>query len=114
DLERNASERLDPAEALHDVDSFENPGSDLRAGCQKAHQATLRRFAGAFQGRGQLSELLVADQSALLRAQVLDPCEQGSLGVIVEVETELVGLQPDGVDAALLAEHDAARGPHNL
>src|SRR5262245_18918089 len=56
----------------------------------------------------EVAELVVGDDVALLRPELLDANEQLSLRVVVEIETELFGLDPDRVDAALLAEHDAA------
>src|SRR5690349_12899086 len=55
----------------------------------------------------ELAELVVRDDVPLLRAQVLHLDQQVALRVVVEIEAELLRLDPDRVDAALLAEHDA-------
>src|SRR5712691_12591115 len=55
-LERYAAKRLDAAEALHDFDSLQNAGGDLRAGGQGAHQGDFTSFCGDFLGRRQVAE----------------------------------------------------------
>ena len=88
-LQRDPSKRLDSAKTLHDVDSLQNAGGDLRAGCQRAHQATLRRFAGAFQRVGETPELVLAHEPALLRSELLHTGEKLPLGLVVQIEPEL-------------------------
>ena len=51
---------------------------------------------------------MVGDEAALRRSELLDAGEQIALCVFGQVEPELFGLDADRVDAALLAEHDAA------
>src|SRR4051812_34659873 len=51
-------------------------------------------------------ELLVGDEPALLGAELLDAGEQLRAPLLGDVEAELLGLDPDRVEAALLAEHD--------
>src|SRR5206468_1347922 len=55
----------------------------------------------------ELAELVVADDVPLLRAQLLHFREQGALRIVVQLEPELLRLDANRVDAALLAEHDA-------
>src|SRR4051812_17037370 len=59
---------------------------------------------------GEPAELVVRHESALARAELLHLCEEVRARVVGEVEAELVGLDPDRVEPALLAEHDAALG----
>src|SRR5262249_47783375 len=54
----------------------------------------------------ELSELVVRDDVALRRPELLHLGEQAALRVVVEVEPELFRLDADRVDAALLAEDD--------
>src|SRR5919201_881150 len=58
----------------------------------------------------EFSKVVVAEQAALIRPQPLHRLEQRSLPVRVDVEAELGALDPDRVEAALLAEHDLALG----
>src|SRR5690349_882180 len=62
----------------------------------------------------QLAELVVADQSALPRAQLLDACEHLGPALLRHVEAELLRLDPDRVQPALLAQHDPALGRDEL
>src|SRR5262245_54822333 len=59
-------------------------------------------------GTRELAELVVGDDVPLLRAALLHLREQLSLRIVVEVEPELLCLDADRVDPALLAEHDCA------
>src|SRR5918996_6547411 len=63
---------------------------------------------------GEVGELLVRDEAPLLGAARLDRGEELALVVLGEVEPELGRLDPDRVDAALLAEHDRALGRDEL
>src|SRR3954447_15408613 len=56
----------------------------------------------------ELPELVVRDDVPLLRAQLLHLCEQVALRVVVELEAELLRLDANRVDPALLPEDDAA------
>src|SRR5207247_8135702 len=49
-----------------------------------------------------------------LRSGLLDARGQLALRVLVEVEPELLRLDPDRVDPALLAEHDSALGGNDV
>src|SRR5439155_23115711 len=59
-------------------------------------------------------EVGVGDESALLRAERLDLLEQLGAPSLGHVEAELLGLDADRVEPALLAQHDPARGAHEL
>src|SRR5436309_5128608 len=61
----------------------------------------------------ELPELVVGDEAALLRAELLDALEQLSLRVVVEIEAELLRLDPDRVESALLPEDDPPGGAHD-
>src|SRR5512146_1209878 len=63
---------------------------------------------------GEAPELFVRDEAALLCSERLDAGEQIPLLLLVEIEAQLGGLDPDRVDAALLAEHDPALGGDDL
>src|SRR5262245_59112035 len=65
-------------------------------------------------GTRELAELVVGDDVPLLRAELLHPREQLSLRIVVEVEPELLCLDADRVDPALLAEHDSALRPDDV
>src|SRR4051794_20104403 len=56
----------------------------------------------------ELPELVVRHDVALLRPELLHAGEQRALCFVVEVEPELLRLDPDRVDPALLAEHDSS------
>src|SRR6476659_3207677 len=60
------------------------------------------------------SELAVGDEAPLLRPRPLDRIEDCGEPVIGDVESELGDLDADRVEAALLAEHDAALGSDEL
>src|SRR4051812_46232087 len=59
---------------------------------------------------GEPAELVVRHESALARAELLHLGEEVRPRVVGEAEAELLGLDPDRVESALLAEHDAALG----
>src|SRR5207245_11284206 len=59
---------------------------------------------------GELTELLVGNEPALARAQRLHLREHLGPALLREVEPELLGLDPDRVEPALLAEPDPALG----
>src|SRR5215210_4673107 len=63
---------------------------------------------------GEAAELGIRDEPPLLRPQGLDLREQLRPGLLGDVEPELLRLQPDRVEAALLAEHDRALGADEL
>src|SRR3954469_8758878 len=63
---------------------------------------------------GKLAELVVAHEAALARPELLDAREHLGIARFREVEPELLGLDPDRVEAALLAEHDPALRRHEL
>src|SRR6266487_5329437 len=63
---------------------------------------------------GELNELLVGQDAALRGSFGLHAPQQLALPVLVEVEPKLLGLDPDRVETALLAEDDAALGAHQL
>src|SRR5688572_33336679 len=56
----------------------------------------------------QLAELVVGDEPLLLRPQPLDLAEQLGVAGLRNVEPELLRLQANRVDPALLPEHDTA------
>src|SRR5262245_3509402 len=58
----------------------------------------------------QVAELVVADEPALPGAELLDLREHLGPPLLRDVEPELLGLDPDRVEAALLAQHDPALG----
>src|SRR3989442_1086971 len=62
----------------------------------------------------ELPELVVGDEAALARAELLDAGQQLRPPLLGHVETELLHLDPDRVEAALLAEHDCALGADEL
>src|SRR5436305_8903963 len=59
---------------------------------------------------GELTELLVGDEPALSRAERLHLRQHLGAAFLRKVDSELLGLDPDRVQAALLAEHDPALG----
>src|SRR5439155_1905584 len=67
-------------------------------------------MTASWSGTGELSELLVGDEAALGRSQFLHAYEELALLVVVEIEPELVRLDSNRIDPALLAEHDAPLG----
>src|SRR3954451_8547163 len=56
----------------------------------------------------ELPELVVRDDVPLLRAELRHFCQQFALRVVVQIQAELLHLDADRVDPALLAEDDAA------
>src|SRR5215210_4198189 len=62
----------------------------------------------------QLPELVVRDEIALARAELLHLRQHAGAPFLGHVEPELVGLDPDRVEPALLAEHDPALGANEL
>src|SRR5437588_388117 len=65
-------------------------------------------------GIDQLAELVVADQPVLAHAERLDLGQQGRPVILGLLEAELLELDPDRVQAALLAEHDPPRRADQL
>src|SRR3989442_4734331 len=63
---------------------------------------------------GELSKLLVRDEIPLARAELLHLCQELCVPFLRHVEAELGGLDPDRVQAALLAEHDPTLGADEL
>src|SRR5690348_104452 len=61
-----------------------------------------------------LPELVVADEPALSRTELLHASEHACLLVLREIEPELVRLDADRVEPALLAEHDRPLRLHEL
>src|SRR6202008_2083708 len=61
-----------------------------------------------------LPELVVGDEAALLRAERLHLREHVRTPVLRQVDAALFRLDPDRVEPALLAEHDAPRRSHEL
>src|SRR5689334_6632757 len=62
----------------------------------------------------QPPELVVLDEPALSRPQLLDPGEHLGPLLLRHVQPELVRLDPDRVEAALLAEYDRPLRVHEL
>src|SRR5690349_13785352 len=62
----------------------------------------------------ELAKLVVAHEPAFLRAELLDASEHVALRLLRQVEPQLGRLDPDRVEAALLAEHDAPLGGNEL
>src|SRR5215210_185222 len=62
----------------------------------------------------QLPELVVRHQTALARAELLHLRQHVGAEFVWHVEPELLGLDPDRVEPALLAEHDSALGADEL
>src|SRR3954452_13419277 len=62
----------------------------------------------------ELTELVVGHEAALACSELLDAGEHVGVPILGEVEPELLGLDPDRVEPALLAEHDPALGAHQL
>src|SRR5688572_571525 len=56
------------------------------------------------------AELGVGDESLLARTELLHRRQQLGVAIGRDLEPELLGLQPDRVDPALLAEHDPPLG----
>src|SRR5207245_6722660 len=63
---------------------------------------------------GELPELLVGDEAALARPELLHPGQQVGPPLLGHPETELLHLDPDRVEPALLAEHDGPLGADEL
>src|ERR1043165_4786752 len=62
----------------------------------------------------QLAKLLVPAESALPRPELLHPREPLGAPFLRHVQPELLSLDPDRVEPALLAEHDPALRVHEL
>src|SRR3954468_24204856 len=62
----------------------------------------------------EAAELVVADETAFPRAELLDPREHVGPPLLRDLQPELLGLDPDRVEPALLAEHDLALGAYQL
>src|SRR4029079_2976893 len=62
----------------------------------------------------ELAELVVGHEPALARPELLHAREHLGVPILGQVEPELLGLDPDRVEAALLAEHDPALGRDEL
>src|SRR3954463_15635122 len=62
----------------------------------------------------ELAELVVGHEAALARSELLDAREHVGLPLLGPVAPELLGLDPDRVEPALLAEHDPALGADQL
>src|SRR6476659_5240305 len=62
----------------------------------------------------ELAELVVGDEAALACPQLLHAREHVGVAVLGQIEPELLGLDPDRVEPALLAEHDPALGRDEL
>src|SRR5262249_33400882 len=102
------------------------PGSASRSSTQTSQPARESKAAHASElmplptmtascsATSELSELVVGDDVALLRPQLLHLREQSALRVVVELEPQLCRLDPDRVDAALLAEDDPALRGHDV
>src|SRR5215470_3538388 len=74
----------------------------------------LPTMTASYSGTRQFPELVIGDEAALPRAKLLHACEQIGSPVLRHVEPELLGLDADGVEPALLAEHDPALGGNEL
>src|SRR5688572_15210509 len=75
---------------------------------------TCQSTAAALDPAGEAPELGVGYEATLLRARALHGVEQGGEQLFGHVETELGDLDPDRVEAALLAEDDPALGAHEI
>src|SRR3954462_15548023 len=62
----------------------------------------------------ELAELVVGHEAALARSELLDARQHVRVPLLGHVEPELVGLDPNRVEPALLAEHDPALGADEL
>src|SRR4026209_738702 len=62
----------------------------------------------------QVAELVVADEPAFPRPELLHLREHFGAPLVGNVEPELLRFDPDRVEAALLAEHDPPLGVHAL
>src|SRR3954463_7399887 len=62
----------------------------------------------------ELAELVVGHEAALARSELLDAREHVGVPVLGQFEPELLGLDPDRVEPARLAEHDPALGADEL
>src|SRR6187549_1945418 len=62
----------------------------------------------------QVAELVVADEPAFPRPELLHLREHFGAPLLGNVEPELLRFDPDRVEAALLAEHDPPLGVHEL
>src|SRR5438270_675153 len=80
----------------------------------KARSVTPEPTTTASCSANDAPELVVGDETALLRAEPLDRREHLSTPRLRHVEAELVCLDADRVEAALLAEDDRALGRHEL
>src|SRR5215468_7468757 len=102
------------------------PNQSLRSRTHTRHSARASSAAHAseltplpttiasYSATRKLPQLLVGDEAALSRSELLDLCEQIGPALLGDVETELLDLDPDRVEPALLAEHDRALGTDQL
>src|SRR6266536_3910049 len=102
------------------------PSSSSRSSTQTSQPARARKAAHASElmplptmtascsATCEFPELLVGDDVALLRAEILHPRKELALSVLRQVEAELSGLDADRVDAALLPEYDPPLCAHDL
>src|SRR3954451_551128 len=98
------------------------PSSASRSRTQTSHPPRARSAAHASEliplptmtascsATRELPELVVRDDVPLLRAELLHLCQQLALRIVVQIEAELLRLDADRVDPALLPEDDAALG----
>src|SRR5471032_2478917 len=75
---------------------------------------TAPRMAGTLRLRAEVTKLVVCDEAALARAEFLHFREQLRALLLGHVEAEFLRLDANGVEAALLAEDDAALGADEL
>src|SRR6187200_1961547 len=83
------------------------------AGCRPGGLTSSRWGDTSGSSRDPL-ELGVRDEAALLDAERLHLGQHVGALLLGDVDAELVGLDPDRVEAALLAQHDAALGADQL
>ena len=63
---------------------------------------------------GKRAELVVGDEPALLRAELLDSRQKLGATLLGHLEPQALGGDADRVEAALLAEHEPALGTDEL
>src|SRR4051812_14382573 len=102
------------------------PNQSLRSSTQTRHSARassaaqaseltpLPTMTASYSGIHEVPELVVRDQAALARPELLDAREQIRPPLLGHVEAELLELDPDRVEPTLLAEDDAALGADEL
>src|SRR5262249_31451320 len=102
------------------------PNQSLRSSTHTRHSARARRAAHAseltplpttiasYSATRELPQLVVGDEAALPGPELLDPREQVGPALLRDVEPELLDLDPDRVEAALLAEDDRSLGADQL